>query len=104
MNQIFIPVLALLTLSAELTEAAPPLNGNNFMSCMFCDTVTDAFETEVTPTGVIQAMFRTCNRMGLMEPICDNFITVHGKQILLLARSGVPPSEICGQLLNCERN
>ncbi|VDM77872.1 unnamed protein product [Strongylus vulgaris] len=68
---------------------------------MFCEVITEELEKEATAAGTIQGMFRRCNRMGLVEPVCDQFVTEYAKRIFFLARNGVPAASICDKLSLC---
>ncbi|EPB75720.1 surfactant protein B [Ancylostoma ceylanicum] len=74
---------------------------DNIMSCMFCEVITEELGKEPTAAGTIQGMFKRCSRMGLVEPVCDQFVTEYAKRIFILARSGVPPAAICDRLSLC---
>ncbi|KIH58579.1 surfactant protein B [Ancylostoma duodenale] len=74
---------------------------DNIMSCMFCEVITEELGKEPTAAGTIQGMFKRCSRMGLVEPVCDQFVTEYAKRIFILARGGVPAAAICDKLNLC---
>ncbi|VDM55095.1 unnamed protein product [Angiostrongylus costaricensis] len=70
---------------------------DNIMSRTFCEIATEALGRSATAVDTNQAMFRRC-RIGLLEPVCDQFVKEYAKRIFALARVGVPASAICEEL------
>lgn len=40
--------------------------------------------------------------MGLMEPVCDHFVSSNAKKIFTMAKTGIPSIEICEKLALCD--
>ncbi|PAV91814.1 hypothetical protein WR25_18974 [Diploscapter pachys] len=62
---------------------------------MFCEMITESIGEHSTPTSAISHMFKKCDRMGLMEPVCMQFVNENLKEVFRHMRNGVEPDAIC---------
>ncbi|CAB3401862.1 unnamed protein product [Caenorhabditis bovis] len=69
---------------------------------MLCQMITEPLEHEFSPSGAISAMFKKCNKMGLMEPICEQFVSENVKTIFARFKAGIPADTICQTMRFCE--
>ncbi|CAP37271.1 Protein CBG20161 [Caenorhabditis briggsae] len=49
------------------------------VTCMLCQVLSEPLEKEMTPTATVNAMFKKCDKMGLMEPVCEQFVSENVK-------------------------
>uniref|UniRef100_A0A1I7YMD3 Saposin B-type domain-containing protein n=1 Tax=Steinernema glaseri TaxID=37863 RepID=A0A1I7YMD3_9BILA len=91
------PVLVLLLSVACIAHSA----NHDLMQCVFCKMITESAANELSPVNAFTLMYRRCARVGLMEPVCDQFVDRNAKQIVRLARSGIPLSQICQAMSFC---
>ncbi|KAK0417615.1 hypothetical protein QR680_013110 [Steinernema hermaphroditum] len=89
-------LLVLLCLACSANAAK-----HDLMQCVFCKMITESAANELSPVNAFTLMYRRCARVGLMEPVCDQFVDQNAKQIVRLARSGVPLSGICQAMSFC---
>uniref|UniRef100_A0AC34GX25 Saposin B-type domain-containing protein n=1 Tax=Panagrolaimus sp. ES5 TaxID=591445 RepID=A0AC34GX25_9BILA len=77
---------------------------DGIMSCVLCEMVAESVITSgsATPASALSSMYKRCAQMGLMEPVCDQLVDEHARQILGMARIGVPPKNICKELKLCD--
>ncbi|TKR68388.1 hypothetical protein L596_024378 [Steinernema carpocapsae] len=74
---------------------------HDLMQCVFCKLITESAATELNPMSAFTLMYRRCARVGLMEPVCDQFVDQNAKQIVRLARAGIPLAQTCQALNFC---
>ncbi|CAI5446652.1 unnamed protein product [Caenorhabditis angaria] len=72
------------------------------VTCMLCKVITEPLEYNLSPTATLSAMFKKCDKMGLMEPVCGQFVSENVKTIFNRVKSGVPPQTICQAMQMCE--
>uniref|UniRef100_A0AC35F2W1 Saposin B-type domain-containing protein n=1 Tax=Panagrolaimus sp. PS1159 TaxID=55785 RepID=A0AC35F2W1_9BILA len=77
---------------------------DSIMSCVLCEMVAESVITSgsTTPASALSSMYKRCAQMGLMEPVCDQLVDEHARQILGMARIGAPPKNICKELKLCD--
>ncbi|CAI2348744.1 unnamed protein product [Caenorhabditis sp. 36 PRJEB53466] len=72
------------------------------VTCMLCTVITEPLEKDMTPTATVTAMLKKCDKMGLMEPVCVQFVSENVKEVFLRVRQGIPPSTVCQMLRFCD--
>ncbi|PAV57789.1 hypothetical protein WR25_05096 [Diploscapter pachys] len=83
-------IVVLFITSSEASSSVVP--------CMFCEMITESIGEHSTPTSAISHMFKKCDRMGLMEPVCMQFVNENLKEVFRHMRNGVEPDAICANL------
>ncbi|CAL2037906.1 unnamed protein product [Caenorhabditis brenneri] len=93
LSVIFSILLASTSLRCEATSV---------VTCMLCTVLSEPLETQTTPTAIVNAMFERCDKMGLMEPICAQFVSENVKDMFQRVRQGTPAGSVCGVLRFCD--
>ncbi|CAD6188517.1 unnamed protein product [Caenorhabditis auriculariae] len=108
-SAVVVPTVAFMTVTSSLLASLLLFasvwrsESTSVVPCMLCTVCTETFESESTPTGALNAMFKKCDRMGLMEPVCGQFVTENVKTMFQHAKSGIPPAAICRAMQLCEQ-
>ncbi|CAH2175441.1 Saposin B-type domain-containing protein [Caenorhabditis elegans] len=69
---------------------------------MLCTVVSESLEREMTPTATVNSMFKKCDKMGLMEPVCVQFVSENVKEMFQRVRQGIPSTSVCQALRFCD--
>ncbi|PIC39716.1 hypothetical protein B9Z55_011315 [Caenorhabditis nigoni] len=72
------------------------------VTCMLCQVLSEPLEKEMTPTATVNAMFKKCDKMGLMEPVCEQFVSENVKDMFQRVRQGTPTDSLCQTMRFCE--
>uniref|UniRef100_A0A8R1ILM7 Saposin B-type domain-containing protein n=1 Tax=Caenorhabditis japonica TaxID=281687 RepID=A0A8R1ILM7_CAEJA len=69
---------------------------------MLCTVITEPVNEKMAPTAMVNAMFKKCDKMGLMEPVCEQFVSENVKDIFTQIRRGIPTETVCEVLRFCD--
>uniref|UniRef100_A0A1I7TT28 Saposin B-type domain-containing protein n=1 Tax=Caenorhabditis tropicalis TaxID=1561998 RepID=A0A1I7TT28_9PELO len=97
-RQVFSLLFTILFASSSLHHC----EATSVVTCMLCTVLSEPLGKELSPTSTVNAMFKKCDKMGLMEPVCAQFVSENVKDMFMHVRQGVAPNSICETMNFCD--
>ncbi|KAF1760676.1 hypothetical protein GCK72_008925 [Caenorhabditis remanei] len=85
-----------------MSSASLHCEATSVVTCMLCTVLSEPLEKEMTPTATVNAMFKKCDKMGLMEPVCVQFVSENVKEMFQRVRQGIPSNSVCQTMQFCD--